>query len=267
MTLYKFLSAFVLICYSQICFCKPVVHSQNKAVLASKKPKKPLRIKNKKKKAVTTAKKTENPTDNNNDKKTSKEKENDDDDTFFSRLIKLDIPEKFRLKEIVVGNPNAPKKLIIYFSYTCPHCREFHIKEFPQFKQKYVDTGKIKVEFRNYIDDQGAYESAQIIRCTCKDSVDIYEKLSEMVLQKQKEWLHSDDPANFLIKIFSDGGIDENETRACLKRTDVGAGLMLEQKRAMNDLQLISMPSFMNDKGEKHEGAITCDKLAKFCGL
>lgn len=266
MSLYKFLAAFILICYSQFCSCKPVVYTQNKAVVTSNK-KKQLRIKTKKKKAVATAKKTENPTYNNSDKKMSKEKKGDDDDTFLSRLIKLDIPERFRLKEIVVGNPNAPKKLIIYFSYTCPHCREFHIKEFPQFKQKYIDTGKIKVEFRNYIDDQGAYESAQIIRCTCKDSVDMYEKLSEIVLQKQKEWLHSDDPANFLIKIFTDGGINENEARACLKRTDVGAGLMLEQKRAMNDLQLISMPSFINDKGEKHEGAITCDELAQFCKL
>ena len=154
MTLYRFLAAFILICYSQICFCKPVVHTQNKTVVTSNKNKQ-LRIKQhktKKKKAITTEKKAKNPADNNSDKKTSKEKEGDDDDTFFSRLIKLDIPAKFRLKEIVVGNSNAPKKLIIYFSYTCPHCREFHIKEFPQFKQKYVDTGKIKVEFRKVLD-------------------------------------------------------------------------------------------------------------------
>lgn len=260
MTLYRFLAAFILVCYSQFCFCKTVVHSPSKTFIPKKKKKKL----NLKKKETNVTQKTESLINNSSDEK---QNEKNNDDTFFSRLIKLDIPEKFKLKEIIVGNQSAPKNLIIYFSYTCPHCREFHMKEFPKFKHKYIDTGKIKVEFRNYIDDQGAYEAAQIIRCICKDSINDYGKLSELVLQKQKEWLHSDDPANFLIKIFTEEGINENEVRACLKRTDIGAGLMLEQKRAMNDLQLISMPSFINDKGQKHVGTITCDELVQFCGL
>lgn len=263
MTLCRFLATFVLICYAQFCFCKSVVHAHNKTVFTSNK-KRRSRIKIKKKGAVTTAKKAKNLIENTSNQKISKENEKDGDDTFFSHLIKLDIPEKFRLPKIVVGNPNAPKKLIIYFSYTCPHCRDFHMNEFPKFKQKYVDTGKVSVEFRNYIDDQGAYEAAQIIRCVCKDSVDKYKELSELVLRKQEEWLHSNDPANFLIKIFTNGGINESVAQSCLKRTDIGAGLMLEQKRAMNDLHLATAPSFVNGKGEKHEGTMSYDKLVQF---
>lgn len=190
-----------------------------------------------------------------------------EDDTFFSHLDKMNIPERFRLKEMLVGNPAAPKTLIIYFSYTCPHCREFHRNEYPKFKKKYVDTGMVKVIFRNYIDDQGAYEAAQIIRCLCHDSVEKYEKLTNLVLNKQRDWLKSQDPPKFLIQIFTENGISENEVRACLKRTDIGAGLMLEQQRAMRDLHLISMPSFIADGGKMHVGAINCDELARLCEL
>ena len=190
-----------------------------------------------------------------------------EDDTFFSHLNKMNIPEHFRLKEIIVGNLAAPKTLIVYFSYTCPHCREFHRNEYPKFKKLYVDTGKIKVIFRNYIDDQGAYEAAQIIRCLCKDSVEKYEKLSNLVLSKQSDWLKSQDPPKFLIQIFTKNGTNENEARACLKRTDIGAGLMLEQQRAMRDLHLISMPSFIADGGKIHIGAVSCSELAQLCGL
>lgn len=189
------------------------------------------------------------------------------DDSFGARLARMEIPEKFRLKEIVIGDPKAPKTLIVYFSYTCPHCREFHLKEFPRFKEEYVDKGLIKVIFRNYLDDQGAYEAALVVRCVCKDDTKKYHKLSEAIISKQKDWLSSENPAVFLVNIFNKAEVSENQIKACLKRTDIGAGLMLEQKRAMWELNLDSMPAFINDKGEKHIGSITYEELVKLCGL
>lgn len=189
------------------------------------------------------------------------------DDSFGARLAKMKIPEQFRLKEVVVGDPKAEKTLIVYFSYTCPHCREFHLKEFPRFKREYIDKGRIKVVFRNYLDDQGAYEAAQVVRCVCKNDVGEYCRLSESIITRQKKWLSSDEPAKFLVKIFNEAGVSENQIKACLKRTDIGAGLMLEQKRAMWELGLDSMPAFINDKGEKHIGSITYEELVKLSGL
>lgn len=203
---------------------------------------------------------------NDKDSNSEKGKTNPElEETFFMRLNRMEIPDKFKLPEIVVGNENAPKTLIVYFSLTCPHCRDFHMNTYPQFKKEYVDSGKVKVIFRNYIDDQGAYESAQIIRCFCKDNVEEYSLLSEIVLEKQHEWLSSRDPASFLVQIFVNEGKSEEDVRACLKRADIGAGLMLEQKRAMRDLQLISMPSFLIEGGERHVGAISYDELVELC--
>lgn len=188
------------------------------------------------------------------------------DDSFGARLAKMEIPEQFRLKEIIVGNPEALKTLTVYFSYTCPHCREFHQNEFPRFKREYVDKGLVKVIFRNYLDDQGAYEAALVVRCVCNDDPEKYLQLSEIIIGKQKEWLSSDDPAKFLIKLFESAGIAEDKIQEYLKRTDIGAGLMLEQKKAMWELNLYSMPAFINDKGEKHIGSITYEELLKLCG-
>ncbi|MBR1734206.1 MAG: thioredoxin domain-containing protein [Alphaproteobacteria bacterium] len=195
-----------------------------------------------------------------------------DDETFAYRLSKMKIPEKLKLKEIVFGNPDAPKSLIIYFSYTCPHCRDFHRDIYPKFKEKFVDTGKIKVIFRNYIDDQGAYESAQIIRCLCEKQKDgnyenEYSRLTNFILNKQNEWLKSKKPNEFLVKIFTDISYNESDIRACLKRTDIGGGLMLEQQRAMGELHVISMPTFILIGGNTHVGTITFEELIKLCDL
>jgi len=187
-------------------------------------------------------------------------------DSFAARLGKIHIPEFFALKEIVFGDPNAPVELIIYFSYTCAYCRTFHQKEFPNFKKKYVDTGKVKIVFRNYLDDQGALDAAQIIRCLCKDSSEKYLELSEKVLNKQIEWKKSSTPQQFLVKIFVDARFDQQNVHECLKRTDVSAGLMLEQKRAIHKYDLNTMPVFICENRIRI-GSTTCEELKDLCKL
>ena len=195
-------------------------------------------------------------------------------DSFSVRLGKLEIPKEFALKEILFGDPNASVELIIYFSYTCPHCRVFHQKEFSKFAKKYVDTGKVKIIFRNYLDDQGAFDAAQIVRCLCEErsskknrnSLLQYLELSGKILDKQIQWIKSATPVDFLINIFVEAGYQKEKVLYCLSRTDIGAGLMLEQKRAMHQYGLVSMPVFICGK-EIWVGSVTCEELEDFCKL
>jgi protein-disulfide isomerase len=48
------------------------------------------------------------------------------------------------LGQPTLGDPNAPVEVIEYASTTCGHCRAFHEEVFPQLKEKYIDTGKIR---------------------------------------------------------------------------------------------------------------------------
>ena len=54
------------------------------------------------------------------------------------------------LKRHFLGSNNAPIKIKEYFSLTCGHCANFHNKTLPQFKKKYIDTGKVQLEFVDY---------------------------------------------------------------------------------------------------------------------
>lgn len=206
--------------------------------------------------------------------------ENEDENSFKSHLMKLDIPENYRLPEIIIGSQSAEKELIIYFSYTCPHCREFHKNEYPKFKKKYIDTGKIKIIFRNYIDDPGALEAAQLVRYFCKKKLtnsrkkwlksgrmeEKYINFSTLIFKKQKEWMKSKDPQKFLKNLFNKLGFSLQEIEKCLKQTDISAGLMLEQKRAMGQYGLSSMPAFIY-KEQIWIGAVSEEELKNFCEL
>ncbi len=50
----------------------------------------------------------------------------------------------------VMGDPNAPVRIIEYGDYQCPFCQDFFQNVEPTLLEEYVETGKATFEFRNY---------------------------------------------------------------------------------------------------------------------
>lgn len=48
-----------------------------------------------------------------------------------------------------LGSPTAPVTLTVYQSATCSHCADWHNDDFPAFRAKYVDSGQVRVAFRD----------------------------------------------------------------------------------------------------------------------
>ena len=51
------------------------------------------------------------------------------------------------LPDLVLGKADAPVTIIEYASMTCGHCANFHNKILPVLKEKYIDTGKVRLVF------------------------------------------------------------------------------------------------------------------------
>jgi protein-disulfide isomerase len=49
----------------------------------------------------------------------------------------------------VLGNPNAPVTLVYFGDLECPICRDFTLGALPAIIEKYVRTGKVKIEYRS----------------------------------------------------------------------------------------------------------------------
>jgi len=50
----------------------------------------------------------------------------------------------------VLGDPNAPVTIIEFSDYECPFCKRHFEQVWPKLKENYVDTGKVKIVFRDY---------------------------------------------------------------------------------------------------------------------
>lgn len=57
--------------------------------------------------------------------------------------------EPVRAGDRTMGAPDAPVTLTVYLSTTCSHCADWHTQDFPAFKARFVDTGQVRVAFRD----------------------------------------------------------------------------------------------------------------------
>lgn len=66
---------------------------------------------------------------------------------------------------MLMGNPNAKVKLVEYGSLTCPHCRHFDETGAAPLIGKFVKSGQVSYEFRNYVRDWLDLTATLIARC------------------------------------------------------------------------------------------------------
>lgn len=156
----------------------------------------------------------------------------------------------------VLGDPKAPITLIEYASFTCPHCAHFSVTVLPEIKKKWVDTGKVKVIYRDFPLDQTAVKAAQLAECAGNDK---YFGVIDMIFATQAKWATAADPIAELAKSLRIAGMGDAEVKACLVNDAVQNGVIADY-RSGETLGVSSTPTlFIN--GEQFKGARSVEEL------
>lgn len=50
----------------------------------------------------------------------------------------------------MIGSPTAPLTMAVWFDYQCPYCKSFELQTISQLKREYVDTGKLRIVFKDF---------------------------------------------------------------------------------------------------------------------
>ncbi len=154
--------------------------------------------------------------------------------------------------EMSFGSPDAPVTLIEYASLTCPHCADFHTTVLPQIKSEYVDTGQVRVVYREVFFDRPSLWGAMIARCAGTDQ---YFGVIDLLFRNQAKWSQAADAAGVVAELQSIGrqaGMTDDAMNACLQDADFAQALVTEfQKNATAD-DVQATPSFVLN-GEKVE--------------
>lgn len=118
----------------------------------------------------------------------------------------------------LLGDKNAPITMVEFSDYECPFCKRHFEETWPQLKKDYVDTGKMKVVFRNLplSFHQNAHKEAQAALCVRELGGDSsYYKYHDAMFAKTTSngtGLALDQ----LSKIASEIGVDGAKVQSCL---------------------------------------------------
>lgn len=154
--------------------------------------------------------------------------------------------------DMVMGSADAPVTLVEYASVTCPHCAAVAVQIMPGVKEKFIDTGKVKLVFREYPTAPANYSiiGSLLARCAAeKAGPEAYFLITDALFRQQQAWVSKEARAE-LVKIVAQAGMDEAAVDACIKREDLQKIINDNATTALEKYEVTGTPTFFLD-GEK----------------
>ena len=163
------------------------------------------------------------------------------------------------MKEMVIGDENAPVTVIEYASLGCPHCANFHANTFPEIKKNYIDTGKVKFIYRDFPLGNPALAAAMIARCAGPSK---YFGMIDILFRSQPQWGRAENPLAALSKIARFGGMSEDDVGACLQNQELLNHIQSSARNAAEEHKINATPSFVIE-GETISGGMPYEDFKK----
>lgn len=151
---------------------------------------------------------------------------------------------------MILGDENAPVTIVEYASTVCPACAAFHIQLFPKIKEKYIDTGMIRFEYREFPTNPQnlAYAGAYLARCSATDKgAPAYFAMLKTLYEHQREWAYGQTPGDELEKLAAQVGIDRDGLEQCFYREDVVEAVKANIRTGIEEDDVRSTPTLMVD--------------------
>lgn len=167
----------------------------------------------------------------------------------------------------VLGNPDAPLKLVEYASHTCGGCANFAATAKAGIKE-YVATGVVSFEQRNLVRDPIDLAVATLVRCGAKENMQVLSdeawgflpQIFENVERNGAAYQAAGDApterrfvmiaeAAGLIDFFAARGLSADQQRACLADTVKIESIANNSTTQGKELEINATPTFiLNDR-------------------
>ncbi|WP_394890799.1 DsbA family protein [Mesorhizobium sp. AaZ16] len=161
------------------------------------------------------------------------------------------------LPEKSLGKADAPVTIVEYASMTCGHCAHFHETTLPALKEKYIDTGKARLIFREFPFDPRAEAGFMLARC----SNDNYFAMVDVLFKQQEAWAGVENAKEALLQISKLAGFSQESFEACLTDQKLLEDVRAVRARGEADFKVDSTPTFFIN-GNTYKGAMSIEEMS-----
>jgi protein-disulfide isomerase len=145
------------------------------------------------------------------------------------------------LPELALGDSDAKVVIVEYASMTCGHCATFHNKVFPELKQKYIETGKVRFILREFPLENLAAAASMLARCAGGEKSF---PLVGVLFEKQSEWVVRGNAVPKLFEIAKQAGFTQESFDKCLTDQKLFEQISAVRARANEKFGVNSTPTF-----------------------
>jgi protein-disulfide isomerase len=169
-----------------------------------------------------------------------------------------DLLQPGALPDMALGDEKAPVTIIEYASLTCPHCKHFETATFPELKKRYIDTGKVRYIFREFVLNELDALAILLVRCVDKDK---YFPFLESLYATQEQWVVQD-ALPPLMAISKQAGFTEDSFKKCASNQELFKSVTAQRDVAAKKFGVTSTPTFFIN-GQMHSGDLPIEQLEK----
>lgn len=164
--------------------------------------------------------------------------------------------------EMSMGDPNAPVTMVEYAMFTCPHCKDFNEQVLPLIKANFIDTGKVRLIFREVYFNAPSLWAALIARCAPPER---YFGIVDLLFSTQAGWLDSSDGPTIMKNLYGVGrqaGLTDAEMDVCRQDQAFAEALVADYQKYQAADAIDATPTFVIN-GEKTANASYTELEAK----
>ena len=141
-----------------------------------------------------------------------------------------------------IGRADAPVTVIEYASFSCNHCADWHRFVYPVFKQRLIDTGQVRLVFRNLptVPEEISLPGAALARCAAPER--FFDVVSALMLG-QDALLRGGDREDWYAPAIAVSGRNRAQLDACAASPATRDAITRDIESA-HDAGVHSTPSF-----------------------
>jgi protein-disulfide isomerase len=160
----------------------------------------------------------------------------------------------------VMGSPDAPVTIVEYSEYLCPYCRRFVLETLPLIEEEYIDTGKVKLIFRDFpVHGQPAVLIAMVAECAADQGK--FWEMHMFLWERYEEWSQSQDILATFQGYAEELGMDTEEFTSCLQEGTVVERIIEDYNIGVQD-GVSATPAFLIN-GTAVRGALPFEEFQK----
>jgi protein-disulfide isomerase len=132
----------------------------------------------------------------------------------------------------IQGNPSAPVWVIEVSDFQCPYCKQWHDQTYQQFRDEFVQTGKVRLAYINYPLSSHAHAWPAAEAAMCAGAQGKFWEMHDALFANQAKWEAVPAPAPVFDSLARVTGVDVARWQQCVQSGKMKAWIQADHDRA-----------------------------------